>query len=147
MPRIDPDYLAALRAQAAEVRADLEEREANCRSTGILDPIADHENIMAATRPEIVRQRTIVRKTNEDARVLPNDDGDYETPPLTDEQIDIIAQVLAQLRMEFQAAIDDTAAPLRERISALEGQVSTLMAMLSDSNRSIEAVPKLVHSK
>jgi hypothetical protein len=124
MPKIDPAYLEQLRANAEEVRADLEEREANDPQLHV---------------PEIVH------KTTMDARVLPNDDDgngngdDPIPPPLTDEQMDIIAQVLAQMRMDFQAAIDDAIAPLRDRIATLEGSINTLMAMLNDSGKSIEA--------
>jgi hypothetical protein len=147
---IDPDYLEQLRIQAAEVRADLEEREANNRSTGFLDPIAEHDAIMEATRP--ARQRAapeLIHKTNMNARVLPNDDdgnGDDPIipPTFTDEQMDLIATVLAEQSMQVQARIDDAVAPLNQRIVALEAQISTLMSMLNDSNRSIET-PKLVH--
>jgi hypothetical protein len=124
MRNIDPDYLDQLRANAEAVRADLEEREANDPQLHV---------------PEIVH------KTNMDARrVLLSDDGDTNgdddvPPPLTDEQMDIIAQVLAQMRMDFQAAIEDATAPLRERIATLEGQISILTSLLSDSGKSIEA--------
>ena len=148
---IDPDYLEHLRAQAAEVRADLEERE--LRGTNgtppFDDPEADHDFIMQATRP--ARQRAampeIIHKTNENARVLLPDDGNGDDPIIpptfTEEQLDVLAQVLSQIRMEFQATIDDAiaaaTAPLRDRIATLEGSINTLMAMLSDNNRSIEA--------
>jgi hypothetical protein len=138
---VDADYLAALRAQAAEVRADLEEREANYPVPGNSDPEAEHDNIMAATR---IPMPSIIHKTNMDARVLldPDDgngNGDNEPLPLTDEQIDIFAQVLAQIRKDFQAAIDDATAPLRDRIVALEAQISLLTNLLNDSSKTIEA--------
>jgi hypothetical protein len=44
----------------------------------------------------------------------------------SDEQIDALAQVLAQtrteLRMDFQNMLDDATGLLRERVAALEGQ-------------------------
>jgi hypothetical protein len=68
-------------------------------------------------------------------------DGDEE---FSNFQIETIAQAMAllstDLRSEFQAAIDSAVTPLRERVIALEAQISTLMALLNiDSNRSIEA--------
>jgi hypothetical protein len=136
---IDPDYLATLRAQADDVRADLKEREfAGASNFG--DPEAEHEAVMAATRTPMP---AIIHKTNMDAgRVLLTDDGDNgdtEPPPLTDEQMDILAQVLAQIRLDFQSAIDDVVAPLKDRILTLEAQISLLTNLLSDTSRSIEA--------
>ena len=63
------------------------------------------------------------------ACLLPNDDdgnGDDPIPPtFTDEQIDALAEALSQFRMELQNTtqhtIDSAVAPLRERISILEG--------------------------
>jgi hypothetical protein len=124
MQKIDPAYLEQLRANAEAVRADLEEREAN-------DP--------QLYVPEIIH------KINEDARVLLSDDGngngngDPEPPPLTDEALDVLAQVLAQIKLDIQSAIDDAVAPLRDRIIALEAQISLLTNLLNDSNKTIEA--------
>jgi len=144
MPKIDPDYLAALRAQADEVRADLEEREF-AGASNFHDPEAAHDFIMQTTR---LPMPSLIHKANTDARVLlPEDNGNGEEPlPLTDEAIDILAQVLAQIRIDFQSAIDDAVAPLRDRIIALEAQISLLTNLLNDSSRSIET-PKLMHER
>jgi hypothetical protein len=99
MRNIDPAFLAALRAQAEEVRAGLEEREGSSGFTHLFndDPEAEHDAVMAATQPDIARQRAIppiIHKTNKDARVLlPDpDDGDDPIPPtFTDEQLDTLA--------------------------------------------------------
>jgi hypothetical protein len=53
-----------------------------------------------------------------------NTSGD-EPPPFSDEQVDIIAQVIADIRQETREmiadAVADAVAPLRERVAALEG--------------------------
>jgi hypothetical protein len=69
-------------------------------------------------------------------------DGHGET--FTDFQIDVIAEGMAllskDLRSEFQASIDRHVTPLRERVIALEAQISAMLALLNiDGNRSIEA--------
>jgi hypothetical protein len=141
MRNIDPDYLEQLRANAAEVRADLEEREAKDCAHSFLDPLAEHDAIMQATRT----MPPTIHKTNMDARrVLLSDDGNGNgdpepPPPLSDEALDILAQVLAQIRLDFQAAIEDAVAPLNQRIAVLEGQISILTSLLSSDSKSIEA--------
>jgi hypothetical protein len=61
-------------------------------------------------------------------------------PPFTDEQVDIVAVVLAELRQETEAAIAEALTPLRERIASIEGQLTVLMTLLgADASRSIEA--------
>jgi hypothetical protein len=83
----------------------------------------------------------VVYKTHNDAPEPDGFDGDEE---FSNFQIDTIAEAMAllskDLRSEFQAAIEDAVTPLRERVIALEAQISTMMALLNiDSNRSIEA--------
>ena len=61
-------------------------------------------------------------------------------PPFDDDQIDIVARVIAEIRDETQDAIDAALAPLQQRIAVLEAQVSMLVTLLGgDANRSIEA--------
>jgi hypothetical protein len=153
---IDAEYLAQLRANAEEVRADLQERELVVYHH-FEDPEAVHEEIMAATQPPMP---TIVRKTNESPRrqaissdgentrrrviLVPDDDSDNgdndQLPPIfNDEQTDALADVIADLRMEFQATVDDAIAPLRERIAVLEGKLDMLVSMVSDNNKSFTA--------
>ena len=60
---------------------------------------------------------------------------DSDQPPLfSDEQIDTIAQALADLRVdmraEFQSMIDDAVGPLTEAVAVLQGQVSVLMNLI-----------------
>jgi hypothetical protein len=90
---------------------------------------------MEATQPVMpaIVHKTILGKV----QAVPFDD---DAPPLTDDQIEILADVLAQIRIEFRDTIDDAIAPLRERIAVLEGQISILTSLLgSDSSRSFEA--------
>jgi hypothetical protein len=132
---IDQEYLERLRAQAQEIREDLEERELRCKD--------DLEHIMAVTAP-LTRSEpltTIVHKTIDNARQydMPEDMPVYDAAlPFSEEQMDAMAQVIADLRTDIQGMIDQANAPLRERIAMLEGQVNTLLQMLGgDTNKSI----------
>jgi hypothetical protein len=142
---LDAEYLAELRDY---VRADLAEREANRAHARAFDPEAngahephfdpevEHDIIMAATRPsmpEIVHKTTIQK----DTRVSFSNNGD-DTLTFTDDQVEQLADVLAQYRLELQAEIDDAIAPLRERIAVLEGQLAILASLLSEG-RSFKA--------
>ena len=131
---IDLVYLARLRAEADEVRADLAARETN----------PTHEEVMATTQvpnihglgylvPDIIHKEYTGKQ-------LPIDDtnNDYvELPPLTDEQIDIIAAALADIKLDLQSRIEDAIAPLVQRISVLEGQLSLMTTLLG--TKSFEA--------
>lgn len=76
--------------------------------------------------------------------------------PFPDELIDSLAEVLVQvradfqasvdaacerLRAEFQVTVDDATAALRERVATLEGQLSVLVSLVTntDGGRSLEA--------
>ncbi len=111
---MDPEYLAQLRANAAEVRADLESREHHQRLLEG-DPQVQHDAIMEATR--VVRTTVVpevVYKTHDNAvvrqRTISNAD---DVPPFADDQIDVLAEVLVQLREELQTMVDAAVAPLR----------------------------------
>jgi hypothetical protein len=73
-----------------------------------------------------------------------DDNGDNVPPPFTDEQTELLADTLAQFRMDFRMELEDmmdaAVAPLRERIATLEGQLSMLTNLLNgNGNRSFEA--------
>ena len=106
------------------------------------DPLVAHEAIMHATRlpmpaspmPLIVHKKYAGNQptsaTNDGRKVsrrhdTPPENGDSQSLFSSDEQIDALAQVLAQtrteLRMEFQNMLDDATGLLRERVAALEG--------------------------
>jgi hypothetical protein len=78
-----------------------------------------------------------------------DDSGSYDDdPPFTDEQIDIVALALAEMRIELrndlrtetQATIAGAMGEIRERVAMIEGQLSALMTLLGgDSTRSYEA--------
>ena len=53
-------------------------------------------------------------------------------PPFTDEQVDIVAVVLAELRHETEAAIDAALAPLLTRVAVLEAQMATMLTLLDE---------------
>ena len=110
------------------------------------DPVKNHERIMQILQPP---QPAVVYKDYTGKQPsLPGvaDNGDDQQPPLfSDEQIDVVAQALADLRLEFQDAIDATVAPLRameQRVAVLEGQLSVMMNLINTivgSGKSIEA--------
>ena len=141
---MDPEYLEQLRAEADEIRQDLAEREAR--------DLEDDDAIMAATRvvqkggrPPFLGQ--LVYKTNDDAKVARrasfDDNYDDEPSPLfDDQQMDIVATVIAMVRTDMQNSIDDAVGPLRERIATLEGQVNMLMSLLA-GDKTIEPIRKL----
>ena len=136
---IDKEYLQQLRDNAAEVRADLEERAHMC--TFADDPEAMHDEVMEATRVLRSTGSQLVHKTMEGKIGIPKfSNGDGDAPPFTDLQNEVLADAIAQIRMELQdtiaSAIADAVAPLRDRIANLEGQISMLTALLGDSNRS-----------
>jgi hypothetical protein len=137
---MDQEYLEQLRAQAAEVRRDLAEREVAAEM--------DHEQIMAAMRVNDGVSKNpsfsppaIVHKTNYDAMVMRQNFADNPSPSgfNDNELLDGLADALAQNNIDMQGRIDEAVAPLRERIAVLEGQLSMLMAMLGDNSKTIEA--------
>ena len=108
------------------------------------DPIKNHERIIQMTQPT---QPAVVYKDYTGKQPsLPSvaDNGD-EPPLFSDEQIDVVAQALAGLRLEFQEMIDDATAQLRameQRVAVLEGQLSVMMNLINTivgNGKSIEA--------
>jgi hypothetical protein len=104
------------------------------------DPIASHDAIMAATAvpvPAVVfkeydrRQVPLIDDTD-------TDNGDVDPPPFTYEQMDVMAEVLAQTKLDLAAQIEAAIAPLSQRLAVLEGQMSLLTALLGNS-KSYEA--------
>jgi hypothetical protein len=121
---MDKEYLEQLRAQAAEVRADLAERQANDTVIGLGTIVP---------RPP----SGIIHKTIADARVVapPEFEHDVQTE-FTDNQLEILAAAMAEINRDM---MDDALAPLLERIATLEGQISVLMALLNPNSKTIEA--------
>jgi hypothetical protein len=127
-------------ASAAEAIEDLVLRTA----------LDDHDAIMAETQETLRRchlSQPLVYKTHvtppRDAGALSdgNDLSDYasdlEPPPFTDFQMDVIAEVLAETRMEFQSEIDaltDVLNAVKQRVAMVEGQLSVVVAMIGNDN-------------
>ena len=57
----------------------------------------------------------------------------------TEDQVEVIAQVIAEIRGEYQDAIAEAVAPLRDRILALEAQLSMLTTLIGGNGKSFEA--------
>jgi hypothetical protein len=132
---IDSAFLAVLRAQADEVRRDLAERERMVDA----DPIAAHDEVMRATRPLMP---SIIHKINDNALILPDDSSDtnddVEPPMFSDEQLDVLAQAMAEINLGIQTRIEDATLALRERIAVLEGKLD-LLTMLLGNSKTFEA--------
>ena len=95
-----------------------------------LDPVKAHDQIMRALRPPPV----IVHKEYTGRQPpLPDDtNGNGNDPPLfNDDQLDVLAQAIADLRIEFQGMVDDAVGPLNEAVALLQGQVSTLLSLIN----------------
>ena len=102
------------------------------------DPVGNHDKIMGLTRvsvPAVVHKKFVGKQSPFDDDN--NNDGDL--PIFTDEQIDVIAAGLAELRMEFQSAIDDATSALRDRIISLEAKVDLLTSLIgADRSKSFQ---------
>jgi hypothetical protein len=142
-----------LREASAEIRADLERREA--------DPFLQHDILLAKDRQAIERARVVYKsienakvdcaQTSVDAISSSNDTmvtGDDE-PIFTDAQLDVLAEGLAEFRTEMRNEIATAVAPLAERIVRLEGQVRTLLQIIAggDGNRTLDAPKRLQLAK
>ena len=74
--------------------------------------------------------------------------GYDDNPPFTDEQIDIVAQALAETRIELRSEIEvmiaNAMSEVKERISRIEGQLDVLMMLLSGDGgiKSLEATER-----
>ena len=112
-----------------------------------LDPVKNHQRIMEMTRPPPV----VIHKeyTGEQPTLLDDTNGNGEQPLFSDEQIDTIAQALAELRAdlrdEWQAAIDKAITELRgekdlhEAIAELRGQLAAVMNLFGNGPKLFEA--------
>jgi hypothetical protein len=90
-----------------------------------IDPRVAHDRIMRATRPPMPM---IVRKEYSGKQPpLPSvaDNADELPPLFSDEQIDVIAAALAEMRVEmrseFRDMVNDLMAPLTEQVAVLQG--------------------------
>ena len=96
------------------------------------DPIAAHERIMQMTRSTLP---TIVHKeyTGRQPALDSNGNGN-EPPPFTDEQVDIVAAAMAELRVEmrteFQDMLESALGSLTEQLATVQGQVSVLLNLI-----------------
>jgi hypothetical protein len=133
---MDEEYLEQLRADAAETRADLEQRELELED----DSIKAHDLLMERLRSSLIEKSAmpaIVRKVHDDARVMPQRqlDDAVDGDALAPDQM-ALADAIFQIRQETQSMIDNAVASLRERIATLEGQLNMLMSMIGNGNSS-----------
>jgi hypothetical protein len=127
---IDLQFLVRLRAQADEIRRDLAAREAT----------QTHEEVMAATRVPL--PVVIYKQYEGDQLPLDTNNEDTEPVPFTDEQMDVIASVLAQIQLGIQTRVEDATLALRERVTVLEGKLDLLANLLG--TKSFEASERVI---
>jgi hypothetical protein len=99
---------------------------------------------MIATREAAMSEASVVYKVHA-GNLSDDNSGSYDdNVPFTEEQIDIVAQALADTRIDLQtktqAMIATATSEIRERVAMIEGHLSALMTLLGgDSTRSFEA--------
>ncbi len=95
------------------------------------DPVKNHERIMQMIQPAVVYKDYIGRQPS----LTDDTNGNGEQPLFSDEQIDTIAQAMADLRSdmrsEFQNMVADAVGSLTEQVAVLQGQVGVLINMIS----------------
>jgi hypothetical protein len=141
-PMIDLVYLAALRAQADEMRRDLAARERRLEE----DRQAAYEDFLAeasAKEPHVVHSPVPNNQRDDLPEIIykefrgrqpffdNNDISDAEPLSLTDEQIDALAEVLAQIKMDLRAEVDGATAALSQRVASLEGKLDLLTNLIT----------------
>ena len=115
------------------------------------DPVKNHERIMQKlqpTLPSVIYKDFVGKQPSLDVN------GD-EPPPFTDEQVDIVAAAMAELRVEmrieFQDMLDSALGSLTEQLATVQGQVSVLLNLIGalvngnnngngSSSKSVEAI-------
>jgi hypothetical protein len=141
---IDRERLEKLREATAEIRADLERREAD---PYLQDDILREEGRQAIARARAAEPAKLVYKTVENVRRSNesngNDNAGGDPEVFTDLQLDVLAIGLAEARNEISAEIAAATAPLVERIVRLEGQVTTLLQLFGggDGSRALDKPP------
>jgi hypothetical protein len=100
------------------------------------DPQVAHDQIMRATRPPM--PMIVYKEYSGRQRPLTSvaHNGDEQPLQFSDDQIDVLAQALVDLRSEFQSMVDDAISPLRERLAWLEGEIAMLTTLLGNNNSS-----------
>lgn len=99
------------------------------------DPMRNHEKIMQRLQPILP---TIVHKeyTGRQPALVDDNNGNGNEPPLfSDEQIDVVAAAMAELRIamrdEFATMIENTMGSLTEQVATLQGQMSVMMNLIN----------------
>ena len=93
-----------------------------------LDPVKAHDQIMRALRPPPV----IVHKEYTGRQPpLPDNTNGNDPQVFNDDQLDVLSQAVADLRIEFQSMVDDATGPLAESVAVLQGQVNVLTNIIS----------------
>jgi hypothetical protein len=131
-----------LQASRVELLTDIAAREEQLAT--------DHDAIIETTRRAPAREVVFkVHRANGNGSTgngsgnggtIGDDNGSIDAPPLNDEQLDILAQAIAELRAEFLSTIEAAIAPLREELAELRGQVGTILALLGNGNGGAKAL-------
>jgi hypothetical protein len=129
---IDLIYLTALRSRADEVRSDLERRQERQR----LEEDRQFADDMAAKAAQSDEPLPLVvyKRFCGEQPYLNNKDDSVVVDPLVltdDDLMEVIANALAQTRMEFRDEIDAATAVLNQRIVVLEGKFELLTSLLT----------------
>jgi hypothetical protein len=152
---IDLIHLATLRFQADEVRSDLAARQRRQHQLEDAKFAAEFDDQLQDDH-EVARDDAIAADRSSmplvfkrhDGKQLPLDNGNNGNAapmPLTDDLVEILANVLAQMRMDLAAQIEDATASLRERVAVLEGKIEMILTLFiannnnSGNSKSIEA--------
>ena len=103
---------------------------------------------------KVKRDSKVVKMEGSKVLVQPDDNGepDYlddpdvmDDPIFTPDQIETLAQVMADMKNEFRAEFamalqdcQDAIAQLRNQVSEMRGQVSVLVSLVGDNNKTID---------
>ena len=115
-----------LAVERAELVEDIERRQVELDCT---------PGYVLAERRRAERGREVIFKVRDNAATVPGGmngaSGDVSSTAIfSDDQLDVIAQAMADQKNDIAVMVDNMLAPLRDRILALEARVETVLALL-----------------
>lgn len=125
MTREERDELRLrLRASRLELVEDIAAREEQLA--------ADHDAIVAVSRD--VAQQRLVFKTHDSSANGFSPKGEAANEPFTELQVDIIAQALADIRVEAREMLAAELAAVQRDLSELRDELAAVLRVLRDDN-------------